>query len=241
MLYLAPEPRSPHGVDIAPNGDYITVSGKLDPHATVYGFDLIKKAIEAKNFEGKDRYGVPILKFDAVVAGKVELGAGPLHTQYDNQGYAYTSLYLESAVAKWTLGEPYHPADKAFKLVDKVSIHYNIGHLATAQGDTMDPQGKYLVAMNKWSIDRHTERRPAASAELPADRHLGREDGAARRHADRLRRAALRADGEGRHDQGARGLRAGHLAGHEPEEPERDRQREGRAHRPPSAASSRSG
>ena len=155
LLHLAPEPRSPHGVDIAPKGDYITVSGKLDPHATVYGIDLIKKAIADKNYEGKDRYGVPILKFDAVVAGKVELGAGPLHTQYDNQGNAYTSLYLESAVAKWTLGPPYHPADKAFKLVDKVSIHYNIGHLATTQGDTMDPQGKYLVAMNKWSIDRH--------------------------------------------------------------------------------------
>ncbi len=160
LLYLAPEPRSPHGVDIAPRGDYITVSGKLDPHATVYSIDLIKKAIESKTFEGKDRYGVPILKFDAVVAGKVDLGAGPLHTQYDNQGYAYTSLYLESAVAKWSLGEPYHPADKAFKLVDKVSIHYNIGHLATAQGDTMDPQGKYLIAMNKWSIDRHTNLGP---------------------------------------------------------------------------------
>lgn len=156
LLYLVPEPRSPHGVDIAPRGDYITVSGKLDPHTTVYGFDRILKAIDAKNFEGKDRYGIPVLKFDAVVAGKVEVGAGPLHTQYDNQGNAYTSLYLESAVAKWTLGEPYHAAADAFKLVDKVSIHYNIGHLATAQGDTMDPQGKYLVAMNKWSIDRHT-------------------------------------------------------------------------------------
>jgi nitrous-oxide reductase len=156
ILHLAPEPRSPHGVDVAPKGDYITVSGKLDPHATVYSIDLIKKAIAEKTYEGKDRYGVPILKFDAVVAGKVELGAGPLHTQYDNQGNAYTSLYLESAVAKWTLGEPYHSKDAAFKLVDKVSIHYNIGHLATAQGDTMDPQGKYLIAMNKWSIDRHT-------------------------------------------------------------------------------------
>jgi nitrous-oxide reductase len=156
LLYLAPEPRSPHGVDVAPKGDYITVSGKLDPHVTVYGFDRILEAIAAKDFEGKDRYGIPILKFASVVAGTVELGAGPLHTQYDNQGNGYTSLYLESAVAKWTLGEPYHQADQAFKLVDKVSINYNIGHLATAQGDTMDPQGKYLIAMNKWSIDRHT-------------------------------------------------------------------------------------
>jgi nitrous-oxide reductase len=61
LLFLAPEPRSPHGVDVAPTGDYITVAGKLDPHATVYGFDLIKKAIENKTFEGKDRYGIPIL------------------------------------------------------------------------------------------------------------------------------------------------------------------------------------
>lgn len=156
LLFLAPEPRSPHGVDVAPKGDYITVSGKLDPHVTVYGFDLIKKAIDAKTFEGKDRYGIPILKFDSVVAGKVELGAGPLHTQYDNAGNAYTSLYLESAVVKWTLGPPYHTADQAFKVADKISIQYNVGHLATAQGDTMDPQGKYLIAMNKWSIDRHT-------------------------------------------------------------------------------------
>ena len=160
LLFLMPEPRSPHGVDIAPKGDYITVSGKLDPHTTVYGFDLIKKAIDEKNYEGTDRYDIPILKFDAVVAGKVEVGAGPLHTQYDAQGNAYTSLYLESAVAKWTLGPPYHPADQAFKLVDKISIHYNVGHLATAQGDTMDPQGKYLVSLNKWSIDRHQNTGP---------------------------------------------------------------------------------
>jgi nitrous-oxide reductase len=185
LLHLAPEPRSPHGVDIAPKGDYITVSGKLDPHATVYGIDRIKKAIADKNYEGKDRYGVPILKFDAVVAGKVELGAGPLHTQYDAQGNAYTSLYLESAVAKWTLGEPYHSGDKAWKLVDKVSIHYNVGHLATTQGDTMDPQGKYLVSMNKWSIDRHTNVGPlhpqnfqlidisGAKMELLADMPIG--------------------------------------------------------------------
>jgi nitrous-oxide reductase len=59
ILHLAPEPRSPHGVDVAPKGDYISVSGKLDPHVTVYSIDLIKKAIAAKSYEGKDRYGVP--------------------------------------------------------------------------------------------------------------------------------------------------------------------------------------
>jgi nitrous-oxide reductase len=185
LIFLAPEPRSPHGVDVAPRGDYITVSGKLDPHATVYGFDRILAAIESKDFEGTDHYGIPVLSFDSVVAGQVELGAGPLHTQYDHQGNAYTSLYLESAVAKWTLGPPYHPENQAFKVLDKVSVHYNVGHLATTHGDTMEPEGKYLVSMNKWSIDRHANVGPlhpqnfqlidisGAKMELLADMPIG--------------------------------------------------------------------
>ncbi len=155
LLYFAPEPRSPHGVDVAPNGQYIVVSGKLDPHTTIYSIDKIKAAIAAKNFEGTDSFGVPILKFDAVVAGRVAVGNGPLHTQFDNKGYAYTSLFVDSAVAKWSLGEPYFKGDQAWKLVDKVSVHYNIGHLAVAQGDTVHPDGRYLVALNKWSVDRY--------------------------------------------------------------------------------------
>jgi nitrous-oxide reductase len=155
ILFLAPEPKSPHGVDVAPNGNYIVVSGKLDPHSTVYGFDLIKKAIAAKDFEGTDAFGIPILRYKSVVAGQVELGAGPLHTQFDDKGNAYTSLFLENAVAKWTLGPPYHEGDKAWKVVDKIQTSYNIGHLTTAHGDTRHPHGKYCIAMNKWSIDRH--------------------------------------------------------------------------------------
>ncbi len=154
VLYLLPEPKSPHGVDVAPNGNYLTVAGKLDPHVTVYGFDKVKAAIDAKNYEKKDDFGVPILKFDACVAGRVEVGLGPLHSQYDEKGNGYTSLFLDSAVAKWTLGEPYFKGDQAFKLVDKLKVNYNIGHLVTMEGDTVKPDGKYLVSLNKWSIDR---------------------------------------------------------------------------------------
>jgi nitrous-oxide reductase len=155
ILYLVPEPRSPHGVDVAPNGNYMTVAGKLDPHVTVYGFDKLMAAIEAEDFEGTDSFGVPIVKFESAVAGQVEVGAGPLHTQYDDQGYGYTSLFLASAIAKWSLGEPYHSGDEAFQLVDTISVHYNIGHLVTMEGDTVKPDGKYAVALNKWSIDRY--------------------------------------------------------------------------------------
>jgi nitrous-oxide reductase len=156
VLYFAPEPKSPHGVDISPDGNYVIVSGKLDPHATVYSFEKIQSAITNQRFSGQDDYGVPILDFDAVVETQVELGLGPLHTQFDPNGYAYTSLFLESAVVRWTLGGPWaqkHGRDP-WTVVDKVSVHYNIGHLAAAEGDNVNPDGRYLVAMNKWSVDR---------------------------------------------------------------------------------------
>jgi len=151
LLYFIPEPKSPHGVDVAPKGDYIVVAGKLDPHVTVYSFDKITKAIQSGKAR-KDRYGVPILDFDATKEAQVEVGLGPLHTQFDDQGYAYTSLFLDSAVARWSLGPPYR--QNGWKLEGTIPVHYNIGHLAAAEGDTAHPAGHWLVALNKWSIDR---------------------------------------------------------------------------------------
>jgi nitrous-oxide reductase len=87
---------------------------------------------------------------------QVELGLGPLHTVFDDKGYAYTSLFLDSAVARWTLGGPYadkHP-EEGWTLVQKLPVQYNIGHIAAAEGDTASPDGQYVVALNKWSIDR---------------------------------------------------------------------------------------
>jgi len=155
ILYFAPEPKSPHGVDVTPGGEYLVVSGKLDPHVTIYSFDKIQKTIAAKNWT-TDQFGVPILDFDSVVEAQVEVGLGPLHTQFDDKGYAYTSLFLVPGVARWTLGGPYankHP-EPAWSMVQTASVHYNVGHLVCAEGDTVSPDGKYMVAMNKWSIDR---------------------------------------------------------------------------------------
>jgi nitrous-oxide reductase len=155
ILVFAPEPRSPHGVDVSPDGNYIVVGGKLDPHVTVYDIERIKAAIAAKDFDGTDEFGVPVLKYDSVVAGQVEVGLGPLHTQFDGRGNGYTSLFLDSAIAKFSLGEKAGvKAGETFKLLDKVSVQYNIGHLAASEGDTVAADGRYLVALNKWSIDR---------------------------------------------------------------------------------------
>jgi len=166
-LYLIPEPKSPHGVDVDPSGRYVVVGGKLDPHVTIYDFNKIKAAAEAKDFEGVDQFGVPILKFDSVVGGQVEVGAGPLHTQFDSQGHGYTSMFLASAVAKFTLGEDVvKTGEEPFTLIQTLPVNYNIGHLSIAEGDTISPDDNYLVALNKWSIDRFLTVGPLHSQNL---------------------------------------------------------------------------
>ena len=146
-LFLIPEPKSPHGVDVSPDGKYMIVCGKLDTHASVYSFAKIKKQIDNKEFIGKDPYGIPILDMKKSLHGQLELGLGPLHTQYSPvDGEVYTSLYVDSQVVKWNY--------KDLKVIDKENVHYNIGHLAGMEGKTSDPQGEYIIALNKLSIDR---------------------------------------------------------------------------------------
>jgi len=146
-LFLIPEPKSPHGVDVSPDGKYITVCGKLDTHASVYSFEKIQKLIKSKKYVGKDPYGIPILDMKSSLHGQVELGLGPLHSQYSPvDGEIYTSLYVDSQVVKWNY--------KTLKVLDKENVHYNIGHLCGMEGKTADPQGKYIIALNKLTIDR---------------------------------------------------------------------------------------
>ena len=156
VMYFLPVPKSPHGIDTDPAGRWVAASGKLQPVTSVFDFEKIKKAIDARTFDGEVR-GVPVIKYETVLEGEVPVGLGPLHTQYDGQGNAYTSLYVESAVAKWTL-PPWNDQqrkDLATIVTDKIPVHFNIGHLVVGGSDTREPYGKYLVAMNKLSKGRH--------------------------------------------------------------------------------------
>ncbi len=147
ILYLVPEPKSPHGVDVSPDGTHIIVSGKLDSHTWVYSWDKIQKAIKNRKFEGKDDYGIPIISMKDALDKQVAVGLGPLHTQYDSKEcVVYTSIYVDSMVTKWDYCEG--------KVLDQLHIHYNIGHLMTMEGDSVSPDGKYLVSLNKLAIDR---------------------------------------------------------------------------------------
>lgn len=146
-LFLIPEPKSPHGVDVTPDGRYIIVAGKLDTHVSVYDFNKIKALIDKKDFIGKDPYGIPILDLKKTLAGQVELGLGPLHTSFvPEKGIVYTSLYVDSQIVKWDYLN--------LKVLDRINVHYNIGHLDTMEGKSSKPKGRFAVALDKLSIDR---------------------------------------------------------------------------------------
>ena len=146
-LFLIPEAKSPHGVDVSPDGRYIIIGGKLDTHASVYDFKKIKELIDKKEYAGKDPYGIPILDMQKTLHGQAELGLGPLHNTFDSQdGVIYTSLYVDSQIVKWNY--------KTLKVLDRINVHYNIGHLDSMEGKSSKPVGKYVIALDKLSIDR---------------------------------------------------------------------------------------
>jgi nitrous-oxide reductase len=146
LVYLLPCGKSPHGVDVSPDGKYIIASGKLQGVTTAFNFEKVTTAIRNKNFKG-DEDGIPVLDYAAIKDAEVPVGLGPLHTQFGPDGYAYTSLFLDSAIAKWKLG--------SWEVIDKVPMSYSIGHLCAAEGDTVSPDGKWLVGLNKLSHGRH--------------------------------------------------------------------------------------
>lgn len=160
MIYFIPVPKSPHGCDIDPSGEYIVGNGKLSADLSVYSFDKIMAAIDAKDFEGEID-GIPVIRFEAGLEGTVkEAGLGPLHTEFDGKGNAYTTYFISSEVVKWDI--------KTKQVLDRASTFYSPGHLVIPGGETKKPWGKYLVAMNKITKDRYLPTGPelAHSAQL---------------------------------------------------------------------------
>lgn len=147
MIFYLPTPKSPHGVDVDPTGEYIAAGGKLATVIPVHSFSKMTKAIEEKQFDGEIE-GIPILKYEAVNAGEVQdPGLGPLHTEFDGEGYGYTSAFISSEIVKWKIG--------TWEVVDRIPTYYSIGHLMIPGGDTKKPWGKYVIALNKITKDRY--------------------------------------------------------------------------------------
>lgn len=147
MLYLIPCPKSPHGTDVDPTGEYIVASGKLAASIPVFSFTKLQKAIADKAFDG-EYDGIPVIKYEAALHGEVvKPGLGPLHTEFDGKGNAYTSMFVSSEIVKWSISD--------LKVLDRVPTFYSIGHLSIPGGPTAKPHGKYMIAYNKITKDRY--------------------------------------------------------------------------------------
>ena len=160
ICYMLPCPKSPHGCDVDPSGEYIVGSGKLAALIPVFSFDKLQKAITDKAFDGMYD-GIPVIKYEAALHGEVKKpGLGPLHTEFDGKGNAYTTFFVSSEVVKWSL------KDLAF--LDRVPTFYSVGHLCIPGGDSRKPSPKYLIAYNKITKDRYLPTGPelAQSAQL---------------------------------------------------------------------------
>ncbi|MGI9625334.1 MAG: Sec-dependent nitrous-oxide reductase [Longimicrobiales bacterium] len=160
MIYFLPTPKSPHGVDVDPTGEYIAAGGKLATVIPVHSFSQMIAAIEAEDYEDTID-DIPVLRYESVIAGEVQnAGLGPLHTEFDGNGYAYTTAFISSEIVKWEIG--------TWQVVDRIPVYYSVGHLMIPGGDSQEPDGKYLVALNKITKDRYLPTGPelAHSAQL---------------------------------------------------------------------------
>ncbi len=156
IVYFIPCPKSPHGCDVDPTGEYIVGSGKLAALIPVFSFDKLQKAIAGNNFESEKYNGIPVVKYEAALYGEVEKpGLGPLHTEFDGKGNAYTSFFVSSEVVKWNI--------KDLKVLDRQPTYYSVGHLMVPGGNTKKPNAKYLVAYNKITKDRYLPTGPELS------------------------------------------------------------------------------
>lgn len=139
-----PVPKNPHGLNTTPDGKYFIANGKLSPTCSIIAIDKLPELFNDR-IEPRDS-----------IVGEPELGLGPLHTTYDGRGNAYTTLFIDSQVAKWNIEDAIraYNGEEVNYLRQKLDVHYQPGHNHASLTESRDADGQWLVVLSKFSKDR---------------------------------------------------------------------------------------